>query len=74
MSRLTEAGPAGRIVAAILALVWIAAGLAAIVLGVLQHHWVPLLLGPLAVGYGALWARVAQTGRKLDLSWPKRRS
>jgi len=63
MRRLAALGPAGRILAGILAVTWIAAGTAAFVLGVFRHFWVPLLLGPLAVGYGALWVRVARTGR-----------
>jgi hypothetical protein len=63
-----------RIVAGVLALVWIVSGLAALALGLARHHWLPVLLGPLAVCYGALWVRVAQTGRKVDMPWPKRRS
>lgn len=72
MTRLAEIGPGGRILAGIFAVTWIAAGAAAFVLGVFRHFWVPLLLGPLAVGYGALWIRVARTGRKLDALRPKR--
>ena len=72
MTRLADVGPGGRILAGILAVTWIAAGTAAFVLGVFRHLWVPLLLGPLAVGYGALWIRVARTGRKLTALWPKR--
>jgi hypothetical protein len=60
--------------AAMFALVWIAAGSAAFAQGLVRRQWVPLLLGPLAIGYGALWTRVARTGRKLDTPWPKRRS
>ena len=69
---MAEIGPGGRLLAGILAVTWIGAGTAAFVLGVFRHLWVPLLLGPLAVGYGALWIRVARTGRKLDAPWPKR--
>lgn len=29
-------------------------------------------LALIAVGYGALWVRVARTGRKPDAPWPKR--
>ena len=72
MTRLAEIGPGGRILAGILAVTWIAAGTAAFVLGVFRHFWVPLLLGPLAVGYGALWIWVARAGRKLDALRPKR--
>jgi hypothetical protein len=61
-------------VAAILAFAWIAAGIAVFALGLIRHQWLPLLLGPLAIGYGALWIRVARTGRRVDAPWPKRRS
>ena len=72
MTRPGAIGAGGRIVAAALAVVWIGAGAAAIVLGAFRRYWVPLLFGPLAVGYGVLWIRVARTGRKLDGPWPKR--
>jgi hypothetical protein len=60
-----------RYVAAALAAVWISAGVAALVLGVLRERWIPVVLAPLAIGYGLLWVRVAVTGRRLD--WPRRR-
>lgn len=73
MTHPTQLDLPNRIVAGVLALVWIAAGFAAVALGLKEHHWLPILLGPLAVCYGALWVRVAQTGRKVDAPWPKRR-
>src|SRR6185312_14883768 len=39
MRRLAALGPAGRILAGILAVTWIAAGTAAFVLGVFRHFW-----------------------------------
>ena len=65
----SELGPAGRPLAALLAAVWIAGGIAVIVLGLRHGRWFVLLLGPLCVGYGLLWARVARTGRRLR--WPR---
>ena len=65
----SELGPAGRPLAGLLAAVWIAGGIAVIVLGLLRGRWFVLLLGPLCVGYGLLWARVARTGRRLR--WPR---
>jgi hypothetical protein len=66
----SELGPGGRSVAALLALVWIGAGAAAIVLGIRQGMWLRPVLGLCAVAYGALWVQVARTGRRLG--WPKR--
>jgi len=59
----------GRILAAVLAAVWLAAGLTALVVGLwLRPAIVLVLLGPLALGYGWIWARVAVTGRRQE--WP----
>ena len=66
-----ELSSASRTVAAVLALIWILAGVAAALHGAVQHHWPTLLLGPLAIAYGFLWLRVARTGRRLQ--WPIRR-
>lgn len=70
-ARGSDLGPLGRTVAALLALVWIAAGVAALVLGLGPHRRLGLLAGPFAIAYGVLWARVARTGRRLD--WWRRR-
>jgi hypothetical protein len=74
VTRLTQLSLGNRIVAGVLALVWIGTGLAAVALGLARRHWLPVLLGPLAVCYGALWVRVAQAGRQVDIPWRKRRS
>jgi hypothetical protein len=65
-------GPLGRTTAALLALVWVAAGIAAIVLGLGPHRRLGLLAGPFAIAYGVLWVRAAWTGRRLDW-WRGRR-
>jgi uncharacterized membrane protein HdeD (DUF308 family) len=64
-------GPAGRAVAAFLALVWLMTGPLAIAFGVRRGYWVAVVLGILAIIYGVLWAEVARTGRRLQ--WPMRR-
>jgi hypothetical protein len=60
------------VVAACLALVWIGAGIGAIVVGLrLRPGVLPVVLGALAVGYGRLWVEVVRTGRRRP--WPFRR-
>jgi hypothetical protein len=66
----TDLGPAGRSVAALLALVWCIAGTLAIALGLRRGYRVASLVGVFAVVYGMMWAQVARTGRRLP--WPKR--
>ena len=61
-------GPLNRVVAAVLAIIWIGAGLAAVALGLRRGEWMPVLLGALAVGFGVVWAGVARTGRYA--TWP----
>lgn len=59
-------GTLNRITAGILAVIWLAGGLVATGFGLIRHHWPSLILGPIAVGYGALWVHVARTGRWLN--------
>ena len=55
--------------AAVLAVIWIAAGLAALVIGLwLRPAIWPVLVAPFALAYGWLWWKVAVTGRRLQ--WP----
>jgi hypothetical protein len=54
---------ARRIVAALIAAVWICAGLAATVIGAREGKWLPGLLGPASILYGIAWAQVAYRGR-----------
>lgn len=70
-SPVPELGPAGRVFAALLATAWLLAGVFGLYLAFAQHRWFALVVGPFAIGYGVLWVRVAQTGRRLD--WPVRR-
>jgi hypothetical protein len=52
-----------------LAAIWLAAGLTALAIGLwLRPALVPVLISPLALGYGWIWARVAVTGRRQE--WP----
>jgi len=60
---------ANRVVARALAIAWIVAGAAAIVLGIARHRWLGVPLGLLAVWYGLLWVRVARTGRWIAWPW-----
>jgi hypothetical protein len=68
MAKNTELTRANRILAALLAAVWIGAGLLAVVLASIGRRWLIVLPGILAVGYGLLWAQVAVRGRRLP--WP----
>jgi hypothetical protein len=70
-----ELGSANRTVSGILAAVWIAAGLAGLAIGLwLRPALLPVLLSPLALGYGWLWLRVARTGRRQHWpAWNRRR-
>jgi hypothetical protein len=65
-----ELGRGGRILAVALAAIWVAAGLIALGVGLwLRPGIVPVLVSPLALGYGWIWARVAATGRRQE--WPR---
>jgi len=66
----TDLGRGGRWVAAILAIVWIGAGAAVIVLSLSHERWAGVVLGLIAVVYGLVWVQVARTGRRLR--WPRR--
>ena len=48
-----------------LAVVWIGAGLTAIVLGLRRGRWAVLIVGTLALWYGILWVRAVRLGRRL---------
>lgn len=68
-SPFAELGRGGRILATVLATIWFAAGLTALAIGLwVRPAIVPVLLSPLALGYGWIWARVAVTGRRQE--WP----
>ena len=63
-----QLGTLNRIVAGVIGIVWIAAGIAAIVLGVPAHKWGTVALGVLAIYFGGIWWHVARTGRYVV--WP----
>ncbi len=58
-------GPVSRVIAGVLAVIWIGAGSFAIGLGVPRHDWRAAALGALALGIGIAWAAVARLGRYL---------
>ena len=59
-------------VAVCLAVIWVGAGIAALVVGLrLRPGVLPVVLGALAIGYGWLWIEVVRTGRRRP--WPFRR-
>lgn len=68
MSKNAQITRANRILAALLAAVWIGVGLLAVVLASIAGRRLIVLPGILAVGYGLLWAQVAVRGRRLP--WP----
>lgn len=67
---------ANRVLAFVLAFVWLTAAIAAIVFGLARATPTLVVLGALALGYGLLWLRVAATRRLLtwsELALPWRR-
>jgi len=54
-------------VATILGAIWLLAGFAGIVVGIMQAHWQPIVLGSGALWYASLWLRVA--ARRRLLTW-----
>ncbi|HEY2862057.1 MAG TPA: hypothetical protein VGK37_00375 [Casimicrobiaceae bacterium] len=67
---------ANRVLAFVLAFVWLAAAISAIVSGVTRMRPTLVVLGVLALGYAVLWMRVAATRRLLtwsELAVPWRR-
>lgn len=60
-------GNANRILAFVLAGIWLCAGFAAIAVGLAHARWVLAVAGALALGYAVLWLRVA--ARRRLLAW-----
>jgi acyl dehydratase len=67
MTARTESSRTVRIVSSLLALVWLGAGLAAIVIAVNSSRWLPGAIGVVAVWYGLLWVRVVRLGRRITV-------
>jgi hypothetical protein len=57
-----------RILALVLALIWITAGVVAVALGLGKRRWLVSALGAVAIWYGFVWIRVMREGRKLQWS------
>jgi hypothetical protein len=55
-----------RIVALVLALIWLIAGTTAVVLGFMQRRLLLPALGTVAIWYGLLWLRVFREGKQLQ--------
>ena len=54
-----------RIVGALLAMVWLCAGVIAIIAGATAQRWLLLLVGLMALWYGVIWGYAARQGRRL---------
>ena len=52
-----------RIIATMIAAIFICAGLAVMILGVRNEKWLLVLLGPFSISYGIAWVWVAHDGR-----------
>jgi 1,4-dihydroxy-2-naphthoate octaprenyltransferase len=62
-----------RGVAVGLAIIFIAAGITGIVMGVAKYQWLLVLIGLVSIWWGSVWTRVAVKGRRLQFSeilWP----
>jgi hypothetical protein len=68
MPQRTDLSSLDRVVAALLAAVWIAAGLTVIAISVVSRRWLMLIPSAFAIWYGSLWVRVSLGGRRLP--WP----
>ena len=60
-----------RVIASVLAVLWLGAGLASLWIAVFHNIWTGFLLGPLAIAYGVIWMRVSYTGEKLTWQFRK---
>jgi len=67
MSARKQSPSTVRIVSGLLALVWLGAGFAAIVIAVNTARWLPAVIGVAAFLYGLLWVRVMRLGRQLTV-------
>ena len=65
MANRSALGSVNRAVAVVLAIVWLVAGVAAIVFGAAHGRWLLVAIAFLAVGYASLWFRVVARSRLL---------
>ena len=56
-----------RIVGALLATVWLCAGVLAVVAGAAAKYWLVVGVGFMAAWYGIIWFYVSRQGRRLTL-------
>jgi hypothetical protein len=68
MGDRTKPSLSNRIVALMLAAVWLTLGAIGFLVGLAQARWLLLGIGTLAVAYGLLWVRVVKLGKQLQ--WP----
>jgi hypothetical protein len=62
-----ELSSVNRMVALVLAVIWLCAGIGAIVVGFMQARWLVVVLGVFALWYALLWLRVVS--RRRLLTW-----
>ena len=62
-----ELSGVNRMVALALAVIWLSAGIGAIVFGFIHARWLVVVLGVFALSYAMLWFRVAS--RRRLLTW-----
>src|SRR5215510_11506863 len=67
MPALKESPRTARMMGALLAIVWLCAGVAALVVGATAQRWLLVLGGLVALWYGVIWVYVARWGRRLTL-------
>jgi hypothetical protein len=67
MSPRNESPRTVRIVGAVLAMVWLCAGVLGLVFGAIEQHWLLVVAGLMAAWYGVMWFYVARQGRRLTL-------
>jgi len=66
-----------RVVALLLATIWLCAGVAGVVLGYIYSRWLLISIGVFALWYALLWSRVVArsqllTWRELAVPWRRR--
>ena len=67
MPRRRQSPHTVRLVSAVLAVIWLGAGLAALVTGAVGQRWLLGLAGIAGLWYGIIWIYVARERRQLTL-------
>lgn len=63
----TRLSPASRITACLLATIWLAVGVACLLLAAYASRWLFVAIGAGCLGYGLAWVRVVRLDRRLGL-------